>query len=154
MTTTTPPRGPEEHKVAARELGLRGAKHLYVLAPDNDPFVKGTPAHWRDAEWFAGLWRDFGYTRGVHLRRVHYRMVTDPHPERYALPTGEPYLNTKGCWRSLCGAGTAARILGLVDVEAFADRRNPDPVLYRTPREWHARSQCVVYRNRRTAVDV
>jgi hypothetical protein len=135
MTTTTPPRGPEEHKAAARQLGLRGAQDLYVLAADNDPFAKGRPSHWRDAEWFAGLWDEFGYSTDVHLRRVHYRMVTDPHPERFTLPTGEPYLNTDACWGRLCLAGTAARILGLIDVEAVADRRNPDPVLHRMARQ-------------------
>jgi hypothetical protein len=60
QTTDRPPRGPDEHKAAARALGLPGASSLIVLARDNDPFFKGTPAHRRDAEWFAGLWADFG----------------------------------------------------------------------------------------------
>jgi hypothetical protein len=28
------------------------------------------------AKWFAELWRQFGYTTGVHLRRVHYQVIS------------------------------------------------------------------------------
>jgi hypothetical protein len=102
-----------------------------VLARDNDPFFKGTPAHIRDAEWFAHIWADFGYTTGVHLRRVHYQILSTGQTRA----DGEPYENTLNCWSELCQAGAAARILGLVDPEAFADRRNPDPVLHRMARD-------------------
>jgi hypothetical protein len=122
------PRGPEETRRVARELGYRGADSLYVLARNNDPFAKGTPAHVRDAEWFAEIWADFEFTTGVHLRRVHYRLLS---AER-KLPSGEPYENTEGCWGKLCQAGAAARILGSVDAEAFVDRRNPQVTLNRS----------------------
>ena len=36
-----PPRGPEANRRVARELGFRGANHLYVMGPDNDPFAIG-----------------------------------------------------------------------------------------------------------------
>src|SRR5215217_7220615 len=119
------PRGPKAHKEMARQLGIRGnsAAKLIVLAPDNDPFYKGTTAHYRDAEWFTGIWEQFGYRSGVHLRRVHYQILSN----ELKFADGTPYENTENYWGRLCGASAAARILGLVDVEAFDDRRNPDP---------------------------
>lgn len=133
MEGSAPPQpfGPDEHKAAAAELGLPNVRELLVLAAANDPFYKGTPAHRRDGEWFADLWRRFGYTHGVHLRRAHYQLVSTGS----ATSDGKPYENTDGCWKDLCAAGAAARILGLVDVEAFVDRRNPDHVITRRPRD-------------------
>jgi hypothetical protein len=66
----------------------------------------------------------------VHLRRVHYQVLSTGR----TTASGEPYENTVNCWSELCQAGAAARILGLVDAEAFADRRNPDPVVHRMAR--------------------
>jgi hypothetical protein len=128
-----PPRGPKAHKEMARRLGIRGnsAAELIVLASANDPFYEGTPAHIRDAEWFAGLWEQFGYRFGVHLRRVHYQILSN----ELKFADGTPYENTENYWGRLCAAGAAARILGLADVEAFEDRRNPDPVINRMARQ-------------------
>jgi hypothetical protein len=140
-TEVTQPRGPKAHKEMARQLGIRGnsAGELIVLGPGNDPFYKGTPAHWRDAEWFAATWTQFGYTNGIHLRRVHYQILSN----ELAFADGTPYENTENWWARLCGAGAAARILGLVDVETFVDRRNPDPVINRTARQWPLTSPMV-----------
>jgi hypothetical protein len=126
----TPPRGPDEHGRLARQLGLRSVTDLLVLSRQNDPFFKGTPAHWRDARWFAALWEHFEFDRGVHLRRVHYRAMTVGYPKL----DGAPYANTEQDWKYLQAAGTAARILGLVDPEAFVDRRNTPPVRNVEPR--------------------
>ena len=52
---------------------------LLVLAPENDPYYAGGPperASRRNAELFAGLWERFGFITGVHLRRIHYRIVS------------------------------------------------------------------------------
>jgi hypothetical protein len=127
------PRGPKAHKDMARKLGIRGssAAELIVLAPDNDPFYKGTPRHVRDAEWFAGIWEQVGVRHGVHLRRMHYQVLSN----ELEFADGTPYENTENYWGHLCSAGAGARILGLVDVEAFDDRRNPDPVINRMARE-------------------
>jgi hypothetical protein len=97
----------------ARRLGIprNSAKELIVLARKNDPFYKGTPAHIRDAEWFASLWERFGYHR-VHRRRVHYNLVS----QKLEFADGTPYENTERCWCRLCEATAAARIVGLVDV--------------------------------------
>jgi hypothetical protein len=128
-----PPHGPKAHKDLARQLGIRGnsAAKLIVLSPNNDPFYKGTPAHRRDAEWFTDIWQQFGYQSGVHLRRVHYQILSND----LQFADGTPYLNTEKYWGKLCGAGSAARILGMVDVEAFDDRRNPDPVVNHPARD-------------------
>ena len=66
----------------AKAQGCRIADVL-ALAEKNDPFFAGTPAHVAKAQWFAALWQACGFTgmTGVHLRRVHYRIVsqlTDP----------------------------------------------------------------------------
>lgn len=100
---------------------------LLVLARQNDPFYTGTATEKSMAEWFADLWRRFGYSTGVHLRRVHYQLVSQNDPHKH---NGLPYENTENDWGYLCNAGKYARYLGLVDPEAFVDRRNPDPHIF------------------------
>ncbi len=117
----------EEIKQLARSSGQR-VTDLIVLAPQNDPFYSGTPNDWALAQWFAGLWNAFGYTTRVHIRRVHYQIISQNPP--VALPNGKPYENTEESWGILNLASKAARYLGLVDPAAFTDRRNPDPVVY------------------------
>src|SRR6266702_3504837 len=121
-------------KQMAKETGQR-VTDLIVLAPQNDPFYTGTPNDCALAEWFAGLWHAFGYTRGVHIRRVHYQIVSQNPP--VLLPNGVPYENTVECWDILNLASKAARYLGLVDPASFRDRRNPEPVVY--ARHWRSR---------------
>ncbi|HEY5985366.1 MAG TPA: zinc ribbon domain-containing protein, partial [Streptosporangiaceae bacterium] len=125
------PWGAEETKQAARMLGL-STDDLLVISPTVDPFYSGRPADWRDAEWFAGLWQRFGHTTGVHLRRVHYQLLS--HPE-VAGPGGGQYANTEACFHQLVRAGNKARDLGLVDPLAFEDRRNDPPILNTFPRQ-------------------
>jgi len=106
------------------------------------------PAAREKAEWFAALWHDLGLdgARGVHLRRVHYRI----NAQREPLPLPAPvtwkdkdtkveysttvYENSERCWEVLGEASKAARYLRLVDPDAFVDRRNPDPHVYFAPR--------------------
>jgi hypothetical protein len=92
---------------------------LLALAPKNDPFYAGSPASRQQAEWFARLWEDFGFTTGVHLRRVHYRLVSVE--TKILKPDGKPYENTLECWSFLGEAGKQARYLRLVDAHAFED---------------------------------
>src|SRR5437016_11748581 len=101
---------------------------LIPLAPQHDPFYTGTPGDWALAEWFAGLWRAFRYSTKVHIRRVHYQIVSQKPP--VMLPNGKPYENTEECWNTLNLASKAARYLQLVIPAAFNDRRNPDPIVY------------------------
>lgn len=67
----------------------------------------------------------------MHLRRVHYRLVSQHNP---TMHDGTPYENTERCWGYLCDAGKFARYLGLVPVEAFEDHRNPDAQIMAWPR--------------------
>jgi hypothetical protein len=74
-------RGYDAIKALAKEVGVR-VPDLLVLAEKNDPFYAGSPAQRAKAKWFASLWARFGYTTGVHLRRVHYRLVSGKARER------------------------------------------------------------------------
>ncbi len=113
-------------KQLAREMGCK-VTDLIPLAPQNDPFYTGTPGDWALGEWFAALWHQFAYTDKVHIRRVHYQIVSQRTP--ILLPNGKPYENTAECWDTLNMASKAARYLQLVDPAAFSDRRNDDPVI-------------------------
>lgn len=99
---------------------------LIALAPQNDPFYTGTPRDLSLGQWFADLWRSFGYSTGVHIRRMHYQLVSQNPTVRF--PNGLPYENTEQCWGELTNAAKAARYLELVDPGAFVDRRNDEPI--------------------------
>lgn len=100
---------------------------LLVLARQNDPFFAGGDASRAKAEWFVDLWRRFGYSTGIHLRRVHYQVAS---PGNIRKHDGTQYENTDNDWNYLLDAGKYARYLGLVDPEAFVDRRNPEPHVF------------------------
>lgn len=119
--------GYETIKQLAKKIGWR-IPDLLVLARQNDPFFAGSKTSRAMAEWFADLWHKFGYTSGVHLRRVHYQLVSQEDPRKH---DGTPYENTINDWNYLCLAAKYARYLRLVDPTAFVDRRNPKPHLYR-----------------------
>ncbi len=123
-------RGYDVIKALAKSHGVRVAD-LLVLAETNDPFYVGNPAQRAKAEWFAHLWARFGYTTGVHLRRVHDRLVSGE--DGYHKHDGMPYENTEACWDYLGDAGKYARDLGLVRPDAFEDHRNPPPHIHMAP---------------------
>jgi len=112
----------------ATEAGVR-VPDLLALNRSNDPFYCGSPAQVAHAEWFARLIEQFAFDGPFHLRRVHYRLVSQPEP--VAMVDGRPYQNTVRCWNYLCTAGKAARTLGMVDPRRFVDQRNPDPSIFR-----------------------
>lgn len=122
----------EAIKTLAKDTGGRVTDYL-VLAPQNDPYYSGAPAQVQAAHWFGDLWRQFGYRNGVHLRRMHYQLVSQ---EDARKPDGSRYDNTEGDWKLLCAAGKYARYLGLIDPTAFVDRRNPDPHIYAPATSW------------------
>jgi hypothetical protein len=122
----TSPRGYEDLRALKKTAGVKKITDLLVLAEQNDPFYSGLPIQREKAEWFAALWGRFNYTAGVHLRRVHYQLVSQGDAEKH---DGTPYHNTEEAWKYLGEAGKAARYLGLVAPDAFVDRRNPDPTL-------------------------
>jgi hypothetical protein len=101
---------------------------LLALSPQNDPFYTGAPATEEMARWFTELWQQFRYANGIHLRRIHYQAISQDPP--IICPNGKPYENTDNDWAFLVMAAKHARYLGMVDPEAFIDRRNPDPIIY------------------------
>lgn len=118
-----------DYEAIKEEAKLTGCRvtDLLALAPQNDPFYIGQPAQMEAARWFAGLFRRFGYGTGVHLRRIHYRAVSQDPP--ILKPNGKPYENTQNDWGFLGNASKYARYLDLVSVDDFVDRRNPDPIV-------------------------
>jgi hypothetical protein len=110
----------------AVEMG-RPAHTLIALAPDNDPFYI-TPARQAAAEWFAELWGRLKGGPGMHIRKFHYIVVSQPEPIEQA--DGAPYENTTNSWTYLAQASRDARFLGLVPAEHFIDRRNDEPIIY------------------------
>lgn len=133
-------------KVLAKSNGI-SVTDLCALNPKNDPFYTGRPAEVIAAEWFAGLWQKFGYGRGVHLRRVHYQIVSQNPPVN--RPDGSRYENTETCWDYLNDAAKWARYLRLVSSTAFVDRRNPEAVInayWPKPDDWNYESPDPDYR--------
>ena len=117
----------EQIKVLAKQLKVP-VVDLIALAPQNDPFYVGAPAQREKAEWFAGLFNEYGFADNVHIRRVHYRIISQRTPVK--MPNGLPYENTMECWKLLEDASKYARYLDLVDSSLFVDRRNPEPIVH------------------------
>ncbi len=120
-------RGYHDVKALAREMGCR-VEDLLALAPANDPFYSEAPARAGAGEWFADCWERFGFRHGVHLRRTHYVLISQPTP--VLKPNGEPYQNTENDWKFLGQASLAARYNRRVPADGFVDRRNPDPIIH------------------------
>jgi hypothetical protein len=102
-------------------------KDLTVLAVQNDPFRVDTPAGHRDGAWLAANAERLGLAnRKIHLRGLHYALVTDAP----AKPNGETYRNTADDWRWLQEkAADAARWLGYIPFDRIIDQRNAEPVV-------------------------
>ena len=114
-------------KALAAELRLP-LKAVITLSDDNDPYLADRPGRRLEgAQWFAALWSQLEIPNGVHLRRLHYLLVSTA---TIVLPNGRPYENTHGCWKCLGGASADARFLDLVPAGAFVDRRAPEPIVY------------------------
>jgi hypothetical protein len=117
----------ETLKALAAEL-RRPLRSLIVLKGDNDPFLANRPGRrLTGARWFAGLWDRLDVPDGVHLRRLHYLLVSTA---SVALPDGSPYENTDRCWKYLGSAACDARYLDLVPAATFRDRRAPEPIVF------------------------
>jgi hypothetical protein len=114
-------------KALAKELKV-SFKDLIALAPCNDPFYMGQAAQIEKAEWFHSIWEAGSFPTGVHLRRIHYWLVSQKTP--WPMRDGKPYENTIECWAVLTAASKPARYLDLVPVSAFDDRRNPEPQIF------------------------
>ena len=110
----------------ARAIGVP-QKDMLALAAGNDPFALHQPARIRNAEWFAELWHRFGFGFGVHIRRIHYRIVSAETPVQRPDGAG-PYLNTAACWGLLVNASRDARYRDLVPAGVIIDRKAPPPL--------------------------
>jgi hypothetical protein len=102
---------------------------LLVLAAKNDPFYCHLPRRLTAVRWFARLWGklDLGAGPQVHVRRLHYRLVSQDPRVRNAYTT--VYLNTDKQWHDLVEAVRDARFLDLVPQNRFVDRRNDEPLI-------------------------
>ena len=125
-------------KQLKKDLRKQGVKvnipDLLALSQGNDPFYAGSPGNTQQAKWFLEQLNKVGLNiPGVHLRRVHYRLVSqDPRPR---LWTDQTYENNARSAQALNSASKAARYLKMVNVEHFDDHRNPDPVIRMNPDE-------------------
>jgi hypothetical protein len=121
----------EDVKALAVVLG-RPAETLIALAASNDPFYV-VPRRQTAANWFAiEVWPllDIDENGGIHVRRVHYVLVSLPAENRPRKPDGTAYENTSDDWDLLVAASRDARELDLVDAGLFIDRRAAEPVIY------------------------
>ena len=120
----------DQIKQLARQERRRVTDYL-ALARHHDPFYAGCGFRKRNAEWFADLWGRLGFGHGVHLRRIHYVLVSgteDGSP--IAKPNGDPYRNTDNDWDLLGDASLNARYLELIPPDALVDRRNDEPMIF------------------------
>jgi len=113
-------------KALAAELN-RPVETLLALHRTNDPFYAGEAPHRRKAaEWFMHLWHELSIPAGSHVRRIHYRLVSQPTP--ILCPDRRPYENTDRCSHILFNAARDAVFLGLVPGAAIVDNKNDAPV--------------------------
>jgi hypothetical protein len=103
------------------------AAYNFEQSAPTDPFYLGK-ARIRDAQWFPDLYHECGFSRGVHIRRIHYRLVSQESP--IPMPDGTDYENTRKCSERLGSAARDARYAELVDIDDFIDRKNPEPMLF------------------------
>ncbi|WP_034435653.1 hypothetical protein [Candidatus Contendibacter odensensis] len=88
------PRTYEDIKALSSATG-RKIPDLLAMACQNDPFYI-MPAQAKQAAWFAALWTQFDLPAGVHLRRIHYKLISqaaplfmvDGRPTRTQKPAG------------------------------------------------------------------
>lgn len=140
------PRNLDDLKLLQRLLGVKNRKDVLGMSTTRDPFNAGGPADERDAQWFLKQWnaRGFSGATGVHLRKLHYRIVVLgekvvklPRSIEYKMDgkdcVADHYENLDAVWAYLTEAGAKARYLKLVPPDAFVDQRNPAPLINSQP---------------------
>jgi hypothetical protein len=110
----------------AHDLTMLSVKVLHC-----DPFTAGADGKAENsrlsgAEWYAEIHERLGITPDAHMRRIHYKLVSQNPP--VLMLDGNPYINTNKCEEVLERTSLDARYLNLVP--SFSDRRNPEPVIY------------------------
>jgi hypothetical protein len=97
------------------------------MSTASDPFLAAiSNSRQLSAEWAAELWQAHNFTTGVHLRAVHYILVS----VSAVMGDGLPYENTNECQAKLGDALRDARYLGLINADAIIDQRNPEVVTH------------------------
>jgi hypothetical protein len=86
------------------------------------------PRRCKAAQWFGNVWVRLELGNGAHVRRVYYVIISQRKPLLNVYRT--VYTNTHSNWRALVTACRDARLLDLVPVTAFVDRRNDEPLIY------------------------
>lgn len=129
---------------------------LFALLQNRDPFRAESPRNDAWVDWFMEVWERYGCGEGVHLRKIHYRLVVEKPllripqkiEERSGKKTNDKYLNTDACWNSMCGAAALVRYRGLIAPEIFVDRRSPPVQIFRTTQQEDPRIGvgCMKYR--------
>lgn len=126
----------EESERMRRELGMGyGVTDLLAMSQTHDPFYRGQPRDTRMARWFRDIWDKLGlaeaarYRKQVHLRRLHYLLVSrsaEMPPITWGGKRGR-YRNIQEHWEALVAAALNARYLGVVPFWAIMDQRNAAP---------------------------
>jgi hypothetical protein len=100
---------------------------LTVLSQQRDPYRLDTPANHRDGRWLGEQVARFIGSRSVHLRGLHYVLVT----ANAEKPDGTLYRNNDDNWNWLEEkAAKAARWLGYVGFDQIIDQRNAPPLCW------------------------
>jgi hypothetical protein len=102
---------------------------LYTLGSTNDPWMVDQDFRSKHAYWIAELFQRLELPRRIHVRQIHYKLVSQKIP--ILQVDGTPYVNSSDCFNRLCDSIRDARYLDLIPADAIIDRRNPDPVINR-----------------------
>src|SRR5258705_3505248 len=125
MSDSDHPKGHADLKALGEEL-RRPLRTLHALTAGNDPCMVGQDFRRERAHWFKELYDRLKISAGIHIRRVFYLLVSQPDLVRL---NGERFENTDECANHLGDAIRDARYLGLIEVDAFIDRKNPEPTI-------------------------
>lgn len=114
-----------------------GCSYLDLLAAgaENDPFYIGSDTQIEQALWFANAYRQCDRKKPLHLRKLHYWLISPgqkrrlPAPIKYKGKTYNHYVNNDACWGKLSTWSKFARYFGLISFDEIVDRRNPEPVI-------------------------
>ena len=120
--------GPDHEAIKRMAIEKRATvRDFLVLSKSNDPFFI-YPARAIAAHWIAQLFHELALPHGVHVRRLHYQLISRPTPP--VCPDGRPYENTDRNWQALIRAVRDARYLGLIDARHIADHGIDAPLVH------------------------
>ena len=104
---------------------------LRVLSVGKDPFHLDTPMGHTLARWLKVRIDLHAHFRVIHLRGVHYVLVS----VQAVKPDGTPYMNTKKDYEWLNDrVGKPARWLRYIPFDSIIDERNEEAIISRAPR--------------------